>query len=490
MSGRKSSEVAGVLRQGEAVRRMTDGIYSNQIERDFNEYCKILAGIRAIQNQIKNSKPNLSSEAQSLFANEISAQGREYDSLQASLSKLAENDGDGENILQQLKNLDHQLEEADAEAADIRRAIRMKDWYCDEEYNRAQALVLDYKNLRDRRVDLQHRMTQAAQAARQNLNQAQALANRLKNLQASIEQMNELARKRQESDTMRRELQQALKNIPADWAEKFFAADYANLKAAVNKAAAENDDAVIRTFKNVYADVTAFKTKLDARLETWKNEKADAESWLGKVEALADFELAEPIDYYNNGENCAKTELFAYIGKYGAKDFQTTYRQNLRDAQAAIKNEDFIKGVELLKQAAAVVTEARDYASNLQENMLKKTELAGAIQNVMADLRYNVDLSILNDNPNDGYKITCSIGDEIIDFDRVDIDDEGRVIVDVNHKEAIGGTCGSSWQSIAKKMQDAGIPVTDVKLAGGGSVLRKAQAAKGTGSGATAVGVH
>ena len=472
MSGRKSSEVAGVLKQGEAVRRMTDGIYSSQIENDFNALRRTLSQIKEIQAQADGLHPNLSQEARSMFANELEVQNNNFKSLRAELGRLETNDADGDNIRRQLSELDKQLNSADAEAESIRRSIQGKDWYCDEEYARAQALVRQYKKLRDRRVDLQHRMTTGAQTANQRLNQAQEIINRMKNLRATIEDMNEVARKRQQSDAMRNELKQALQSVPSDWAKKFFASEYSTLDAAIKRATADSDDNLIRTFKDVYAQVTAFKTKLDARVEQWKREKADAEMWLGKAEELSKFDLIGPIEYYNEGENGEKTALFEYIRQYGDKDFLTEYQKNMRDAKNALAHEDFTKSVTASKAAAEIVTDARDYAAQLQENMLKKTELAGAIQNVMADLKYNVDLSVLNDNPNDGYKITCSIGDAVIDFDRVDIDNDGKVIVEVDHKESMGGTCKDSWKDIAQRMLDAGIPIVDVKMSGGRSVLR------------------
>ena len=463
MSGRKSSEVAGVLKQGEAVRQMTDGIYSSQIEKDFDNCRRILSKIKELQTQSEKMSSELNQEARNMFANEAEVQLNDFKAIQKSLMQLEASEETGENIRRQLKNLDKQLADADNEAEDIRRSIRGKDWYCDEEYSRAQKLVRTYKRLRDQRVNLQHQMTQITQSASQRLNQAQSMYNRLNKLKSQIEDMNEVARKRQESDVMRNELKQALQNIPVNWAEKFFDTEYKGLQETVDRAIAENDDTLIRTFKNVYGTVTTFKTKLDARIEEWQQQKSDAESWIKKVEDLAKIELIGPIDYYNDGENGQKVGLFDYIQQYGNKDYQTDYRKNLDEARTKIQHESFIEATELLKKTAEIVTNARDYAAELQESMLKKTELAGAIQNVMADLKYNVDLSILNDNPNDGYKITCSIGDEIIEFDRVDIDNEGNVIVDINHKEAIGGTCQNSWKDITHRMREAGIPITNVK---------------------------
>lgn len=63
-------------------------------------------------------------------------------------------------------------------------------------------------------------------------------------------------------------------------------------------------------------------------------------------------------------------------------------------------------------------------------------------------------------------RVTSMVGDEIIDFDKIDIDDDGNYIVNIDHKESRSGTCGSSWKNIVAKMRSAGVPMTDVKKSG------------------------
>ena len=174
--------------------------------------------------------------------------------------------------------------------------------------------------------------------------------------------------------------------------------------------------------------------------------------------------------------------MFDYINRYGGKDLRKGYQQAVDAARDLIRDEKFLEGIDKLKRASELVMEARDIGIKLQDSMLKKIELAGAIQDVMSDLRYQVGLSIVNDNPNDGFKLTCSIGDETINFDRVDIDADGKIIIDVDHHESVGGMCGATWKDISKRLNKEGIPVTDV-LKGDRSVLhpeRKVQPDGGT----------
>ena len=254
-------------------------------------------------------------------------------------------------------------------------------------------------------------------------------------------------------------------------------------KAKAQLKAFEDLKAALSKIKlNASEDKNIKSTLNDLDRQLWKRQKADAEGMLDEVEGLATFELVEPIDYYNEGADAQRTEMFDYINRYGGKDLRKGYQQAVDAARDLIRDEKFLEGIDKLKRASELVMEARDIGIKLQDSMLKKIELAGAIQDVMSDLRYQVGLSIVNDNPNDGFKLTCSIGDETINFDRVDIDADGKIIIDVDHHESVGGTCGATWKDISKRLNEEGIPVTDV-LKGDRSVLhpeRKVQPDGGT----------
>ena len=138
--------------------------------------------------------------------------------------------------------------------------------------------------------------------------------------------------------------------------------------------------------------------------------------------------------------------------------------------------------MKITQSAIEIAENARQEGLKLQESMLKKTELAGAIQDVMDEMRYDTDLQIINDNPNDGFKITCRVGDEVIDFQRVDIDGDGKIIIDIDHKEGKGGNCANSWQDISRRLNEIGVPVTDVRTAHGSVLHRTSTVATATGA--------
>ena len=475
MSGRKSTEVAAVLKQGESVRRLTDDVYSREIQRCYAQYLESLNGERKIQSSAA-VEVALETEAQEMFGAEGNALVGEFRTLKQNLQRQTVTDN-GKAVLEGLERLDSKLKAADDEADSIRQAIRNKNWYCDDEYRRAQNLVATYGKLRDERVKLERQMKNLLTAENQKLSAMRESSTRLENLVQQLENMNATAKKRKAADSFRAELQSALESVDAKNAEKFFAADFADLRKNISAAVALSDDGILAAFQKNYAAVAEFKTKLADRIALWHKQKSDAENLFAQMEHAAAETLIGPVDYYNDGENGRRVNLFEYLKTYGGQDFSAQFAKLRSEAQSLIRQENFTGSMPKIQAAIELAENARQEGLKLQESMLKKTELAGAIQNVMEDMRYDVDLQIINDNPRDGFKITCRVGDEIIDFQRVDIDGDGKIVIDVDHREGKGGNCANSWKDISQRLNAEGIPVTDVRTARG-SVLHHETAAE------------
>lgn len=470
MSGRKRGEVAAVLRQGESVRKRTDGIYSREIENCRQNYLACLDDERRVKNEIASQTVNLDGTAREMFGNDGTARLNEFNGLKNSAAKINLSDK-SQGVISELHQIDNELDAADREAADIRESIQHKCWYCDDEYNRAQKLVTRYSELRDRRIAVERRMKNLLSAERQQLSSLQSSASQVKNIAAQVASMNAVAAKRKEANGFRDELRKVLSGVNVGDAQKFFSAEFETLKKNVTDTVALNDDGVLSKFQKVYENVTAFQKRLIERVALWLKQKKDAEELFAQMEHIADEKLIGPVDYYNDGENGKKIGMFEYMKTYGGKDLAGEYTSKRNSAESLIRQENFLDAMDVMRDAIDFAESARKDALQLQENMLKKTELAGAIQDVMEELRYDTNLEIINGNPNDGFKITCKAGDEIIDFTNVDIDDEGKVKVEIDHKEG-SGKCAASWSSIAEKLNEVGIPLGDVMTADGRNVLK------------------
>ena len=474
MSGKKSCEVAAVLQQGEKVRKMTDDIFSKEIADCYKRYRAILDDVTAMKSSATNTTAELDEEAKKMFGADGKKVVEEFARVKKFLNEQSVVDK-GKAITSDLAQLDKKLSTADAQAQSIRDSIRGKDWYCDAEYAQAQKLLRTYEDLRSERIDLERRMKKILTDEEQRASSMRAEFSRLKNLAEQTAKMNSTAKKRKQADAFRNELQSSLAAIDAANAEKFFASDFASIKQSTAQVIASGDESVLSSFQKQYATITNFQARLIERVALWQKQKDDAQSFFERMEQAAAQNFTDPIDSYNGEESGQRINLFEYLKTFGGKDLSAEYSQLHKKAANLIRQEKFLDSMAITSAAIDLAEGARQDALSLQENMLKKLELAGAIQTVMDDLRYDTDLQIINDNPNDGFKITCNIGDETIDFERVDIDDDGKIVVNVDHTEGKASNCSGAWNEISKKLNDVGIPLTDVRMASGTSVLHTGQ---------------
>lgn len=475
MSGKKSCEVAAVLKQGEKVRKMTDDIFSKEIADCYERYRAILDDVAELKLSAEGTTAELDGAALEMFGDDGKKLVGEFSRVKKFLSEQRVTDN-GKSVMSELSQLDRKLSAADAQAQSIRDSILGKDWYCDAEYAQAQELLRTYEGLRSERVNLERRIKKFLSDEEQRLSSMRAEYSRLENLAEQTVKMNATAKKRKQADNFRKELQNALSAIDTANAEKFFAAEFSTLKQSTAQILSRSDDGVLSSFQKQYAAITDFQSRLTERVALWQKQKDDAQALFERMEHAAAQNFIDPIDSYNGETNGRRINLFDYLKNFGGKDLGGKYLRQHDEAANLIRAEKFSDSMAIMSAAIDLAENARQEALNLQELMLKKLELAGAIQDVMYDLRYDTDLQIINDNPNDGFKITCNIGDETIDFERVDIDGDGKIVVDVDHTEGRGSNCSGAWKEISKKLNDVGIPLTDVRMAGGNSVLHRGQA--------------
>ena len=470
MSGKKSCEVAAVLSRGEEIRQEADGVYLGRIEKHARSMESDLKILQDLKKGMKALSIKASTEAASMFGTEAKRLEKNFLACKKAVEDTRLATDTPKDCRQEAASIQQEARQADQEAARIRQKIQDHPHYCDTEYREAQDVLAQYQALRERLQNLQARAAEADAQQKKQINQLNAKTEQAKNACRQIEEMNKTAKNRMESDAMRQNLKEALQGIDAAQARKFLKVDYETLLKEADALCAKADETVLQEFSPLYAKIADFQSQLTEKVAIWQQQKKDAEDALQRVRGLVNISYAEPIDYINKGADGARTPLFAYLKQYGRQDRQGDYESAMKTAEKQIAAEDFLAAVDTLQGAEKLLEELRSTALDLQEAMLQKAELAAAMQTVMADLRYDVTMEIIDDNPNDGFRMVCSIGDEIIDFEKIDIDDDGKIVVDVDHQEARGGTCGVSMREIVSKMRHAGIPMTNV-LKDGRSIL-------------------
>ena len=193
-----------------------------------------------------------------------------------------------------------------------------------------------------------------------------------------------------------------------------------------------------------------------------------------KAALITEEGFVDAVDFSNDGNAAEKIKLFEYIPYYKECDAEQRYNDKCSKANRMMQAENFVEAKKMYEEAGNIASEARDMALELQESMIKKTKLTEAICDVMQnDLHYDVDITDINGHDcSDGLRLVCKAGDEIIDFTRIDYDDQGNPIVDIDHTESYTGNCRTSWKDITKALRENGIPITDVRLtATGASIL-------------------
>nr|MBO6294492.1 hypothetical protein [Schwartzia sp. (in: firmicutes)] len=232
MSGRKSSEVAAVLEQGQKVRQMTDDMYARQIENDARSYQDSVRQMLDTWKRAGDIEAEFAPESREIFGIQGQRLWEEFSRLSNDCRGKQADMGFGERIRERLKKLDAELQSADNEAASIRQAISRKrnGWYCDDEYRRAEKLVEQYKKLRDARIALGREIGQASQNARQKMHQANSDENRLRGLKAQLDDMNHAARMQREADGMREKIRNTFGDIDEVSAKKFLPDAYKHLQ--------------------------------------------------------------------------------------------------------------------------------------------------------------------------------------------------------------------------------------------------------------------
>ena len=156
---------------------------------------------------------------------------------------------------------------------------------------------------------------------------------------------------------------------------------------------------------------------------------------------------------------------------FGNSQFVNDIENLVNKLKADFKAEKFSDVKKTFESTMQIIDEASNYAATTHENQAKTILNMLTIKKVMLNLNYDVTVT-KNSEYGDGYSIECRAGDEIIDFDRVTMTEDGKPVIDIDHTEATKGTCHKPWSTIQKSMAEEGLIIEDIKWHGV-SVLNK-----------------
>ena len=474
MSGRKKSEVMDVLQEAEKTRNRTNGNLDNSIIRDSESIKQAQQELKDIQQHLEDGE-ELTQEAKDMFGKNAEQQAKQRTQMLQELRGKRVSDTFAKTATEQLRRLEEQLKECDKEAAAIRRAVASKPHYCDEEYKRANQLKQRYKRLSDARKELADNVSKEVKAASENITDARRLRNELKNSQAAIKEMNVIAENRVQANEWKETLQHAIEDMPLETAKsfkKFDCEEFERIDGKIKDLMNKDDVTINKKAPELMGELNSYKAKLVATLQLWEKQRTDANALFEQTVLIQNECFIDSVDDFQNGEDAEKIPLFEYIDRYVKNDYGDKYEKFVKSAERAMQQENFVDAYNQYEQASIIAKEAKNKALSLQETMFKNLDIAIKINEAMSSLGYDVDSQLINDNPNDGFRILCTCGDEIIDFTRIAYDESGKPVVDIDHTESRTGTCGKSWEVIVKKMREDGLPIEAPRLANGEPIWR------------------
>ena len=192
MSGRKSSEVNGLLARGVFARKSCDENFKGKMNLNKKILQSNQKELDRIYEKIDGQKIDISPESKKEFPKESQHIQEQFDrikKLNVRVDYTKEiNEADREE-----KEIDSELNQADKEQENIRRAIQRKSNYCDSEYNQANKLVQFYQKISRMKNQLLDRITNVARQSGQTKVKYQKMEKQMEQTVKEADDMNERA---------------------------------------------------------------------------------------------------------------------------------------------------------------------------------------------------------------------------------------------------------------------------------------------------------
>lgn len=477
MSGRKATEVSALLGKAKKAREAGESRYRNCLnnaseeiqenQKQINQYfAKIQKSVCRISKDCTREFPKESKKLSEQFSE---VKQKNHTDYLEELSELQKRD----------KKIQNDLSGADRESQNIKDRIRNKSHYCDVEYRDADQLVSRYKNIANERDRLCSSFNTMVSGSSQESIVLQSAVQRLAELEkerkALEEKTKQILQLREKAGEAKAFLKKLMEKIDSDIAEKFMKRQYKQIKKRVQECEQMSDQQIVENVSTISEEIGIFKTELDSRYAAFLEEKQKAEDALSKCrDLLSDNFYYAPVDYIKNKEQAQKMGLLSYLEEYGSKqDMIHEIEDGIAQAEDALQNEQFEQAEDFVKKTRERIEKAASYANILQENMLKNAYTTMDIRNVMRKFGYETGAFIIDKNPKNGWKIEAMQGGEVIHFDKIYVDEAGKVDIQIDHKLDAGGSCHARWEEITKALDEEGIFVKNIKMENGSTVIDK-----------------
>ncbi len=469
MSGRKCGEVLAVLSQNKAIIDKAKNDIDDGIFKKNSEITKISKDIENLVEEISVLKI-YKGKNKEVFLKEI----------QSLETALANHKIKAKQALESLPNpdlkmknssLNGKLEELLQKGDAIRKKVSSD--YQDANYNAAAHLQNEIRTILAKKSEISRhtdsvynsstRVYMEVKEILQNANKKVEMANDYE--EQAVMKLNNI-----EANELKRAVEKSLDKIDKPKAMKFVPADYNSLLKGVDDFLKKTDVEIIKSFSDINTRINKVNENAEVHYAEWEMKTNKLRSMLGSVSG--DFKttvVEDPIDkkmvsalefertFLRNDSNDNFLKSVTLIEKnIGSDNFDEAEKQleTLRKEYYALKEKCIEQSIKLKKNIAIT----QDTVKGLHK------------------LKYNIEVTTVceDENPIDGYRIKCTLGEEVLDFSP-EISDDGKISYNINHvltngKEA--GNCHTSMDSIYNALVEEGIPLGDITK-DGASVISK-----------------
>lgn len=478
MSGRKSSEVNGLLARGRDARNAGTGNFLNSFHL-LKAISSNQKEIEEIHDRIDSQKLEITPESKQEFPQESKQIQEQFDNIKKENVKV-DYTKDIKEAEAEKRRIDEELQSADQEQDRIAARIRSKSHYCDNEYRDARKLVKKYQENAEAKTSLMTKIARMFQDSKQKLLKKKNLDSRREQVVSKSKELNEKAAKitelRKKAVDAKSYIQDAFRKIDTGLAEKFMKTGYAALKKEVDSFKSLVDAAVVEKVSHLSEEISIFSNQLDQRYSDYLARFEEVEDAIkGNKNSLGtgSASYADPMDYAKNKEDASKISVLDYLKEYSDKhDLIDAINNGIKKAEDLFEAENFDAAEQQAEENTKMIEQAQEYASLLQEHMITNYYTVKDMRRVMKQMGFEVGAYKIDGHIKNGWTISASNPNgEKIDFTKIYVDDEGKPKIDIDHKTT--GDCPAKWSEITAAFEEIGVFMETIKMENGKIVMDK-----------------
>lgn len=474
MSGRKKSEVLDLLSTGSQIRSNVLKNTFKNIEELFRKNQELLKKLKKIKSELEIALPTLPTEAKEKYKEELKNLIKLIEKIKTwDYEKNIDFLDLEKNSIEDIKKI---FTEIDREADRLRKIVANKSHYCNSEYAQASTLVTKSKNNQNKILDLELRIADKVRINSTILEKGE----NLKSLKVDIENQYTNIKARALADNNKEQIQKEFSSIVPEWGIKFLKTEYSSLEKEIETLIKKGSTLDINTqANNIFDKISLLRNKVLEKKSEYDLKKQQCLREFKEINEKLNGISFEDIEEKMMNESEEEIGLFEFEKKYSKISSEKEWKNLLQKIQSEITSENFDESLKNLETAREFIDNSIIKATKQYEKLLKEQDIVSKIVGAANELGYDISVNYIEEDIRNGYIVEAIAGDEIINFDRISVSEDGETIIELDHQESVKGTCGNSMKNFMKAMQNEGIFITDITHEGR-SVIYKDREAKVT----------